>query len=268
MALKALPVNGKTNKRGFVTYEESNPYMKVLEFLNTNHYAAVASPLHDQDVWSEQQIVEWCADRLTLEGLSVTPDMDSYEQKVGEVGMNQFGGPQPQTRLVSVPKPGELKKPHRHWYVEYDYSKTAATVLEEFKLLNICYLERIQSKRAYLRYMCHLDNGRLTFENANKHRYKVEDVISLGGVDISCLYDMDDGQKFEQDSRIYQIIREQDIHGYTQLIHYLRANNYRQMYAEVKHNNYFWREELKGVGFEVTEVDYGSDGEGVALALA
>lgn len=266
--MEALSINGKTNKRGFVTYEESNPFMMVLEFLVTNHFAAVASPLHDQDVWTEQQVVEWCADRLTLDGVKVTPDMESYERKTGEMGMNNFGGAQPITELVLVPKPGDRKKPHRHWYVEYDYSKPQKTVMEEFKVLDICYLERIQSKRGYLRYLCHLDNGRLGYPYANKHRYKVEDVVSTGGVDISCLYDMDDGQKFEQDGRIYEIIREQDIHGYTQLVHYLRVNNLRQMYSEVKHNNYFWRQELKGFGFEVTEVDYGTDGEGVALALA
>ena len=266
--LKALPINGKTNKRGFVTYEESNPYLKVIEFLVTNHYSAVCSPLHDHDVWTEQQVLEWCADRLTIEGVKVTPDMDSYERNTGEVGRNQFGGGQAQTQLVLVPKPGDLKKAHRHWYVEYEYSKPTSTMMEEFKVLDICYLERIKSKRAYIRYMCHLDNGPLRYDHANKYKYKVEDVISMGGIDISCLYTMDDGQKFEQDKDIYQIIRENDIHGYSQLVHYLRANNYRQMYAEVKHNNYFWREELKGIGFDVMEVTGGTDGQGVALTVA
>lgn len=260
---KVMSWQTKTNKRGFITYDESNPLDDMIEFLLANHYAAVCSPLHDQDVWTTTQVEQFCADRLPLENVRVTPDDDTYERKIGEMGTNSFGGPQPITELVMVPKPGDLKKPHRHWYVEYDYSIDSKTVLSDFKPLNIVYFERIKSKRAYLRYMCHLDCSALDGE-VNKARYKVEDVISLGGVDISCLYTQDDGAKFEQDQRIYDIIREQQIVGYPELIHYLRQNNLRQMYAEVKHNNYFWREELKYRGYDVVT----SGGDNLAIAAS
>lgn len=72
---------------------------------------------------------------------------------------------------------GEVKKPHYHIMIMYNSPRSSATVS---KIAMTCgnngYLEKIESKNKYMRYLIHLDNP-------EKYQYGFEDVISLGGAD-------------------------------------------------------------------------------------
>ena len=234
----------KQNKVAFTIYEESNPLAKVMDFLITNHFAAVISPLHDSDVWTEQEVEQWKHSQWTLHKISIPDGATEYAKPTGELRANGYGAPVPVTETAKVPQVGELKKAHRHVYIEFDYSMPLETALGKVAPLNINYLEVINSRRGYLRYLCHLDTP-------EKARYAVEDTISLGGVDISCLWQQDDTQKYEQDGEIYQIIKENKVHSVNRLQNILIEMGKVQMYKEVKAHFGYWVQYLRGAYYVV-----------------
>lgn len=234
----------KTNKFAFMQYEESNPLSKVLDFLTTNHFAAVISPLHDSDTWTAEEVERWRDSQWRLHNISIPEGATEYARPTGELKKDKYGAAVPVTEMAKVPQVGDLKKPHRHVYIEFDYSKPLETAIRDLSPLNINYLEVINSRRGYLRYLCHLDTP-------EKKRYDITQVISLGGVDISCLWVQDDAEKYEQDGNIYALIKKNHIHNLNQLIHLLVKLGKRQMYNEVKAHSGYWVQYLRGAYYVV-----------------
>lgn len=76
---------------------------------------------------------------------------------------------------------GEIKekKPHYHVMIMFENQRlvTAVTKVAKFCGSNEC-IKKIKSKKAYARYLCHLDHP-------NKHRYNPEEVRSLNGADYN-----------------------------------------------------------------------------------
>lgn len=71
---------------------------------------------------------------------------------------------------------GEPKKPHFHVMLLFDSLKTSVQASEVFSAIGGVGCEKVKSKRAYGRYLCHLDNP-------DKAQYSVDDVVCLGGSD-------------------------------------------------------------------------------------
>lgn len=71
-------------------------------------------------------------------------------------------------------KTGELKKAHYHIVFCYDGKKSIDQVKAVVDRLGCVGLEVVESKKSYLRYLCHLDS-------ADKVEYNVEDVKCFGG---------------------------------------------------------------------------------------
>lgn len=78
-----------------------------------------------------------------------------------------------------INKDGTLKKPHYHVVLKFDGIKTRKQAEKVFKKIGGVGAEVVNSPRAYMRYLCHLDNP-------DKVQYPVEEVVSYGGAD----YDM------------------------------------------------------------------------------
>ena len=75
----------KSNVYGFVMYEESNPLSRVLDFLTANHFAAVISPVHDSDVWTDEDVKHWRESRIKLDGVGVVEGAETWECPTGEM---------------------------------------------------------------------------------------------------------------------------------------------------------------------------------------
>lgn len=76
-----------------------------------------------------------------------------------------------------VDKYGELEKPHYHLMVMYENQRSSSqfvnSVVEPLKGVGA---EKVESRRGYARYLCHLDSP-------GKFRYNTFDVVSFCGVD-------------------------------------------------------------------------------------
>ena len=75
----------KTNKFAFMQYEESNPLGKVVDFLTTNHFSAVISPLHDSDVWTAEEVKQWRDSQWKLYKITIPEDATEYARPTGEL---------------------------------------------------------------------------------------------------------------------------------------------------------------------------------------
>ena len=71
---------------------------------------------------------------------------------------------------------GAPKKPHYHLMFMFEGKKSEEQVQEMFNSFNAVGCFKINSIRAYARYLCHLDD-------ADKAQYSPEDVTALGGAD-------------------------------------------------------------------------------------
>lgn len=233
----------KTNIFAFTVYEESNPFDMLIDFLTIYHFAAVVSPLHDSDTWTKEDVANYRKSVQKQYGIKIGPNDETWERPSGELVKNNYGGSTRLTETVPVPKVGERKKPHRHVFIQFDYSVPLQTALGKVAPLDIYYLEVVMSRKAYIRYMCHLDNP-------EKHRYDVRQVVTLGGVDISCLFVSNGDESVKADEHIYKVIRENHVRSLTYLVEILRKTNMLDCAREVKAHHYYWVSYMKDLTFK------------------
>lgn len=111
---------------------------------------------------------------------------------------------------------GTPKKPHFHVMVMFDNVKTTDQAEEFFKSFGGVGVEIIKSRRAYARYLCHLDNP-------EKFRYEIDDVRAYGGADYiheigTC------SDKLQSIREMRQYVNEFDIICYADLFDFAADN--------------------------------------------
>lgn len=132
---------------------------------------------------------------------------------------------------------GKHKKDHYHVMIMFDNVKTKEQAIEVFDKINGVGCEKINSPRAYARYLCHLDDY-------NKHTYDVKDVLAFGGADYMTLIGtMSD--KMLAIRQMIQYIQEENIISYARLVEYAINNN--EMWFDALANccSYFIKEYIK-----------------------
>lgn len=237
----------KSNVNAFVVWDESMPLVQLVDFLTINHYAAVISPLHDKDTYTAEDCKRWRESQELLHGVYIDEHATTWERPTGELRTNELGAVVKVTKTERVPQVGDLKKPHRHVLVMLDYSAPLQTWLNNFAPLDIHYMEIVKSKRGYMRYLCHLDNP-------DKARYLTSDVISLGGVDISCIYEKTQRDADNLEIAILNAIVEHKLSDVTKLQNYLLHESHNMdAYREVKAHYGYWSQYMRNMYF-VTEV--------------
>lgn len=242
----------KTNVRGFIIYEESMPLERLIGFLTINHFAAVISPTHDKDTYTKEDVAQWRKSQEELHGVYIPEDAKTWERPTGEQRVNGSGQVVKVTETRDVPQVGALKKPHRHVYVMLDYSATLGTWLNLFAPLDIHYLEEIRSKRGYLRYLCHLDNP-------EKARYNIHDVIQLGGVDITCIYEKTQRDATNLELTILNVITANRCTSVGRLQRILLEEEKNlDAYREVKAHYGYWSMYMRNI-YYVTSVEVTSE---------
>lgn len=236
----------KTNKIGIMQYEESMPLSTLVDYLTANHFAAVISPEHGEDTWTAEEVKNWRKSQETLHGVYIKDGATTWERPTGEERVNELGALVRLTETVPVPQVGQRKKAHRHVYIELDYSATLSTWLDLLAPLGVSYVEPIKSKRAYLRYLCHLDSP-------EKARYRPEDVISLGGVDTSCIWEKTQRDVDNLEIRILNVIADRKVKDVTRLqIVLLEEEHDMEAYREVKAHYGYWTQYMRGLFFVTT----------------
>ena len=79
-------------------------------------------------------------------------------------------------------KNGDLKKPHYHVVLCFDGKKSMEQVKRIVNDLGAVGLEIVESKKSYLRYLCHLDS-------VDKNTYNTEQVRCFGGANYQAYYE-------------------------------------------------------------------------------
>lgn len=142
---------------------------------------------------------------------------------------------------------GELKKPHYHVLVMFEGPKTEAAANRLFSKFNGPRIEPVDSLQAMARYLCHLDQH-------DKHRYNTADVRQYGGVDYF--------ETIETNSDRDAIIREMQewcdenrCCSFSRLARHARESEYEWFKALNRYATYPMREYVKGLRFELSQVD-------------
>lgn len=143
-----------------------------------------------------------------------------------------------------VEKTGELKKPHYHIMLMYDGMKSLEQVyriIDEISA-NRHYIE-VNSKSAYARYLCHLDNP-------DKHQYDIKQVICLGGADYE-QYTLSSVEKDNLVSDIIDFVEENHVISYRNLVIYARHNEPKWFRYLSRCNNSFVKEYMKSLQWSI-----------------
>lgn len=112
---------------------------------------------------------------------------------------------------------GEVKKAHYHIIIMFEGVKTIEQAREVFDLIGGVGIEPIKSIRAYVRYLCHLDNP-------EKAQYSIEDVICCSGADYQSMIESPQ-DKYILLGEIMDYCEQKDIVSYAELLKYARENN-------------------------------------------
>ena len=109
---------------------------------------------------------------------------------------------------------GEVKKAHYHIIIMFEGVKTIEQAREVFDLIGGVGIEPIKSIRAYVRYLCHLDNP-------EKAQYSIEDVICCSGADYQSMIESPQ-DKYILLGEIMDYWEQKDIVSYAELLKYAR----------------------------------------------
>lgn len=138
----------RSSNYAFLIYPDDPRTAHFLDFLEELHVACAVSPLHDRDTYTEKDEEKATEEQRTREQFPV---------------------------IAGMPK-----KPHYHVYMHFDSLKSMSQVLGILAPLGVSHVEVVNSSKAYIRYLAHLDSH-------GKHKYEVDKVVTLNGCDVSAL---------------------------------------------------------------------------------
>lgn len=174
--------------------EGQTPYGRLLQFLDGLQIPCACSCVHDQDTFTEGDIMKWIADRTDKE----SGELDKRYLEKG------------------VPKEGQHKKEHIHILLRYPGPVTEDSIINEFAPLlknglRRELLRKCKSPSASLRYFSHVDSP-------EKHYYGVLSVKGFGGIDLSPLLKTDKSAAIETLLDVYDFIETHEVRHYNKLV--------------------------------------------------
>lgn len=179
-------------------------YWKLIGCLNGLHTECVVSPIHRHDYYDEQDVQRW-HERLD--------------------NVDKFGKVLPGRVPPSV---GDPKAEHVHILVSHSGNKTPEQVTQLIEWLwkkdgvlqddrpTAYRWQRVLRRDSLIRYFAHLDepeSGPLA-----KYHYPSEQIISLGGADLSCLQKKDEIYNTQLSMFIFSEIRKNKLRYYCDLV--------------------------------------------------
>lgn len=132
---------------------------------------------------------------------------------------------------------GEIKKSHYHVIISYDGPVTISHVKKFVAYLNCPVPIALESIRGAYRYLTHMDNP-------EKYQYNDKDILLLNGFDISNYVKKTDTEVLAIKKLIVQIINDNNINEYSDLIDYLLINDMSDEFAVACTNTIFYNNYL------------------------
>lgn len=114
---------------------------------------------------------------------------------------------------------GSPKKPHYHILLLFGGIKSYEQVLELIQPLNCPIPTRVHNAKALVRYMAHLDNP-------DKAQYRIDDILSHGGVDIADLLKPSSSERYTYIREMQQWCNENYIVEFSDLFNYAAAERF------------------------------------------
>lgn len=118
---------------------------------------------------------------------------------------------------MDLTKDRELKKEHYHVMLMFEGVKTDEQVKELFSKIGGVGAEKINSAKAYARYLCHLDNP-------DKAQYNPDDVLYFSGADYDSMMHLA-SDKYKAISEMIDFCIENGIDSFATLIVYAKENH-------------------------------------------
>ncbi|MDF1928737.1 replication protein, partial [Mycolicibacterium smegmatis] len=110
---------------------------------------------------------------------------------------------------------GEIKKPHWHVILIWDGPVTQNAAMKIAEKVNSPQPVKLESVRGAYRYFTHMDNP-------EKYQYDEKDIKLFNGFDISSYVSLTKEEKYEAIGKIMDIINENGITEYIDLLNILR----------------------------------------------
>ena len=116
---------------------------------------------------------------------------------------------------------GEPKKPHYHVVLSFKNPTTYAKACEVFEVIGAVVPPekecRVKDFRQMARYLCHMDQP-------DKHRYPIQDVISIGSIDYQtlCMSVADEDEMLDE---IFEAMDTYYLDSYPKVIRYTREHH-------------------------------------------
>lgn len=132
---------------------------------------------------------------------------------------------------------GEPKKPHYHLLLCYDGPTTYNNVKTLCDSLNATIPIKIESPRGMYRYHIHLDNP-------DKAQYDDRNRILMNGLDPANFNGLTETEQFKIKCELLQLIRDNKIYEYSNLIDYLKALELKDYLTVAMKNTLFFNSYL------------------------
>lgn len=199
MRRKRLYQTGKKvrNVIGLIYVEDLHKVFKsygdLIAYLDSMHCKAVVSPIHDRDMFTSQDVFDWCERHIDPE----TGDLDEHY-------------------LDSAPYVGKPKKPHVHIGIlsksqrnAQEWSEFMSGLLE----LRPSVWEKMEDFEGFTRYCAHLDSP-------EKAQYSAFDIVGIAGADLSCLMKSDELERVNNLTDMMRVIRERNFKSFHALTNF------------------------------------------------
>lgn len=138
---------------------------------------------------------------------------------------------------LDVDPTGKPKKPHYHLLLCYDGPTTYNNVKTLCDSLNATIPIKIESPRGMYRYHIHMDNP-------EKHQYDDRDRILMNGIDPASFNGLTETEQFKIKCELIQLIRDNKIYEYSNLIDYLKALELKDYLTVAMKNTLFFNSYL------------------------
>ena len=132
---------------------------------------------------------------------------------------------------------GEPKKPHYHLLLCYDGPTTYNNVKTLCDCLNATIPIKIESPRGMYRYHIHMDNP-------EKYQYDDRNRILMNGLDPANFNGLTETEQFKIKCELIQLIRDNKIYEYSNLIDYLKALELKDYLTVAMKNTLFFNSYL------------------------
>lgn len=215
-----MAVDNRKTCYAIIVYPESMDMEFLRLWLRSLHMPIAISPIHDCDVFTEVDVME-------------------YEERVKK-GETDEGEERPVA--------GKKKKPHYH--VVFDFGKQKKSAKQVLEMISevlpyVRFAIPIVNKATYTKYLCHLNDP-------EKVHYPVEEVESLSGYDLSPLWSTTKAEQKQTFSAVCEIARKYRIFNYSELFDVVVLVNEPILRDTVAENCFFFSKYLEGLFIRFT----------------